>query len=53
MSPTGEPTGIALPYIVTIDEGSGEVLSIRRNFKEGTELPKKDSIFRIIVLCLD
>jgi hypothetical protein len=32
MSPDGEPTGIALPYIVTIDEGSGQVLAIRRNF---------------------
>jgi hypothetical protein len=28
----GEETGIALPYIVTIDEGSGEILSIRRNY---------------------
>tara|TARA_Y100000816_G_scaffold77333_1_gene52447 strand:- start:3163 stop:5610 length:2448 start_codon:yes stop_codon:yes gene_type:complete len=45
MSPTGEPTGIALPYIVTIDEGSGEILSIRRNFKEGTELAKKIQYF--------
>jgi hypothetical protein len=27
-----EPTGIKLPYIVTIEEGSGNVLSIRRNF---------------------
>ena len=45
MSPTGEPTGVALPYIVTIDEGSGEILSIRRNFKEGTELAKKIQYF--------
>ena len=30
-----EPTGIALPYIVTIDEDSAEVLSIRRNWAEG------------------
>jgi len=28
----GEPTGIKLPYIVTIDEGSRKVLSIRKNF---------------------
>ena len=28
----GEPTGIKLPYIVTVDEGSRKVLSIRRNF---------------------
>jgi len=41
----GEPTGIALPYIVTIDEGSGEVLGIRRNFEEGTEIAKKQQYF--------
>jgi len=29
---SGEPTGIKLPYIVTIEEGSREVLSIRRNW---------------------
>ena len=45
MSPTGEPTGIALPYIVTIDEGSGQVLSIRRNFEEGSSLAKKQQYF--------
>jgi hypothetical protein len=28
----GEPTGIKLPYIVTVEEGSREVLSIRRNY---------------------
>jgi hypothetical protein len=45
MSPDGEPTGIALPYIVTIDEGSGQVLSIRRNFEEGMGLAKKQQYF--------
>ena len=29
---TGEPTEIKLPYVVTVDEGTGKVLSIRRNF---------------------
>ena len=29
---TGEATGIKLPYIVTVEEGSREVLSIRRNY---------------------
>ena len=29
---TQEPTGLKLPYIVTIDEGSGRILSIRRNY---------------------
>ena len=28
----GEPTGIALPYVVTLEKGSMEVLSIRRNW---------------------
>lgn len=45
MSPNGEPTGIALPYIVTIDEGSGQVLAIRRNFEEGAGLAKKTQYF--------
>ena len=45
MSPDGEPTGIALPYIVTIDEGSGEILSIRRNFEEDAGLAKKQQYF--------
>jgi len=34
----GEPTGIALPYVVTINEGNNEILSIRRNWKEEDEL---------------
>ena len=45
MSPSGEPTGIALPYIVTIDEGSGQILAIRRNFEEGAGLAKKTQYF--------
>ena len=39
---TGEPTGIKLPYIVTIEEGSREVLSIRRNYSETD--PKKQKV---------
>ena len=45
MSPDGEPTGIALPYIISVDEGSGHVLSIRRNFEEGTGIAKKQQYF--------
>ena len=41
----GEPTGIQLPYIVTIDATSGTVLSIRRNFKEADPKRKKKSYF--------
>lgn len=35
----GEKTGIALPYIVTIEKGTGEVLAVRRNYLE--EDPQK------------
>jgi hypothetical protein len=45
MNPEGEPTGIQLPYIVTIDEGSSQVLSIRRNFDEGSDLARKRHYF--------
>ena len=30
----GEPTGIKLPYIITIDEATGKVVGVRRNWKE-------------------
>ena len=33
----GEQTGIALPYVVTIDKSSSEVLAIRRNWLEDDE----------------
>ena len=33
----GEPTGIALPYIVTIDKSSQEILAIRRNWEPDDE----------------
>ena len=35
---TGEPTGIALPYVVTLEKASGEILAIRRNYEEADEL---------------
>ena len=38
----GEPTGIKLPYIVTIEESSREVLSIKRNYEVND--PKKSKI---------
>jgi|TARA_R110002020_G_scaffold121267_1_gene275767 hypothetical protein len=37
--------GIKLPYIVTIDEGSGNVLSIYRNYDENDSLKKKKQYF--------
>ena len=41
----GQPTGIKLPYIVTIEEASREVLSIRRNYEIADPLRKKISYF--------
>ena len=41
----GEPTGIALPYVITIDKGSRTVLSIRRNWYEGDPLKKRRQHF--------
>ena len=41
----GEQTGIKLPYIVTIDEGSAKILSIRRNWQEGDDLYRKLQYF--------
>lgn len=38
---SGEPTGIALPYIVTIEYGSMKCLAIRRNWKQGDKLHTK------------
>ena len=41
----GEPTGIKLPYVVTIEEGSQKVLSIRRNFAPNDPLKNKIQYF--------
>ena len=39
---TGEPSGIKLPYIVTLEEGSREILSIKRNYEVGD--PNKNKV---------
>ena len=41
----GQPTGIKLPYIVTIEEGSGTVLSIRRNYAPNDPLKRRVQYF--------
>ena len=38
----GEETGVKLPYIVTISQDNGQVLSIRRNYREDD--PKREKI---------
>ena len=41
----GEPTGIALPYVVTIEKGSNSVLAIRRNWNPEDETHQKRQHF--------
>ena len=41
----GQPTGLQLPYIVTIDDVSQKVLSIRRNYLETDALKTKINYF--------
>ena len=45
VGPEGEPTEIKLPYVVTIEEGSQKVLSIRRNFAPNDPLKNKIQYF--------
>jgi hypothetical protein len=48
MGADGEPTGIKLPYIVTIEENSREVLSIKRNWEVND--PKKTKFNTLFIL---
>jgi hypothetical protein len=41
----GEPTGIALPYIVTVEKGTQTVLAIRRNWRPEDETKQKRNHF--------
>jgi len=41
----GEPTEVKLPYIVTIDSNSENILSIRRNFNEDDPMKEKIEYF--------
>jgi hypothetical protein len=41
----GNPTGLKLPYIITIDEASQRILAIRRNYLENDMLKNKINYF--------
>ena len=41
----GNTSGVMLPYIVTIDQNSGKVLSVVRNFREEDPLKRKRQYF--------
>ena len=41
----GQPTGIALPYVVSIDKSSRQILSIRRNWYENDPMRMKREHF--------
>ena len=41
----GEPTGIALPYVVTIEKGSQTILSIRKNWRPEDATKQKRNHF--------
>ena len=41
----GEPTGIALPYVVTVEKGTSKILAIRRNWYEDDVLMTKRQHF--------
>ena len=45
MDSEGQPSGIMLPYIVTIDQGSNQVLSVVRNYREADPLKRKRQYF--------
>jgi len=42
---TGSPSGIKLPYIVTLEEGSRQILSIKRNYEVGDQKKNKIQYF--------
>ena len=42
---SGEETGIKIPYVVTLDESSGKILSVYRNYREDDPLKKKIPYF--------
>ena len=49
-SEDGEMTGIKLPYVVTIDETSGQIVGVRRNWEKEDELKRRIEYFVHYVL---
>ena len=45
MGEDGEPSGLKLPYIITIDSDSSDVLSVRRNYDESDMMQKRINYF--------
>ena len=45
MDAEGEETGLKIPYIVTILESTGDVLSIRRNYDQNDPLMRRNQYF--------
>ena len=45
MGDDGEPTGIKLPYVITVSQAGNKILSIRRNYGEQDPLRKKVNYF--------
>jgi len=45
MDADGEPSGLKMPYIVTILESTGDILSIRRNYNQNDALMRRQQYF--------
>jgi len=45
MDAEGEPSGLKLPYVVTIMESTGDILSVRRNYDEQDPLMRRKPYF--------
>ena len=41
----GEPTGIKLPYVITLDESSGKTIGVRRNWKEESNKQERQEYY--------
>jgi hypothetical protein len=51
MGEDDEPTGIKLPYVITLDEVSGQVVGVRRNWNEDDDKKVRKEYFIHSFLC--